>query len=130
MRAKALRMLTCLIALTMQFFCGQGRPGRGLSMGSRSIMLTSDYTEVAVDSSKVPGYWGNQVAGGQEFFIYTLDRSYKKGDVLRVEGAFGATAAAVFNDETLVYQDGQIINIIVVWKVAVSAPPKDRQPRP
>lgn len=93
------------------------------------MKLTSDYTEIAVDRSKVPGYWGSQVDDGEKFFLYTLDHSYKKGDVIRVQGAFGPAAAAVFNDETRIYQDGQPIIIFVVWKAAVSGTGEDGQPR-
>jgi hypothetical protein len=128
-RAKAFKTLACLIALTFCFAGCHGRPGKGLNTSSRSVKLTSDYTEIAVDCSKVPGYWGSQVNDGEKFFLYTLDHSYKKGDVIRVQGAFGPAAAAVFNDETRVYQVVPIVNIIVVWKAAVSGPGEDGQPR-
>jgi hypothetical protein len=129
-RVKAFKTLACLIVLTFFFSGCHGRPGKGPSSLSRSLELTSDHTEIVVDSSKVPGYWGSQVDGGQKFFLCTLDGSYQKGNVVMVEGAFGAAAAAVFNDETRVYQDGQIVNIIVVWRAAISAPGKKGRPRP
>ena len=128
-RVEALKKLACLVALTFCFSSCHGRPGKGLSTSSRSIKLTSDYTEIAVDRSKVPGYWGSQVNDGEKFFVYTLDHSYKKGDVLRVQGACGPAAAAVFNDDARIYQDGQIINMIVVWTASVSGPGEDGRPR-
>lgn len=127
--AKAFKTLAWLMALTFCFSGCHGRPGKGLNTSSRSLKLTSDYTEIAVDRSKVPGYWGSQINDGEKFFLYTRDHSYKKGDVIRVQGAFGPAAAAVFNDETRVYQVVPIVNIIVVWKTALSGPGDDGQPR-
>ena len=92
------------------------------------MRLTSDNTEIVIDSAKVPGYWAGQVGDGEKFFLYSLDRSFKKGDVLTVDGAFGTAAAAVFDDATRVYQSEQVTNIFVVWKAARRGSEKDGQP--
>ena len=126
-QVKIFKILACLIALTCCLSGCNNEPGKNLGTRSRLMKLISDYTEVVVDSSKVPGYWASQVSDKERFFLYTPDLSYKKGDVIRVEGTLGTTTAAVFDDETRVYQSVQVINLFVVWKAAISRPGADRQ---
>jgi hypothetical protein len=129
-----IKPLACLFVLTFCFArCGKEQ-GQGLSYGSKFMRLTSDYTEIAIDSAKVPGYWAGQVGDGERFFLYSLARSFKKGDVLTVDGAFGTATAAVFDDATRVYQSEQPTNIFVVWKAAArgsgkGGPPPSREVR-
>jgi hypothetical protein len=92
------------------------------------MRLTSDYSEIVLYSTKVPGYWARQVGDAEKFFLYTLDGSYKKGDVISVDGAFGTATVAVFDDETRVYQSDYTANIFVVWRAALSSPRQDGQP--
>ena len=128
-RLEILKPLACLVVLTFCIArCGKEQ-GEGLSYGSKSMRLTSDYTEIAIDAAKVPGYWAGQVGDGERFFLYALDRSFKKGDVLAVDGAFGTAAAAVFDDATRVYQSEQPTNVFVVWKAAAQRHGKD-EPTP
>lgn len=127
-RLEDLKPLAYLIVLTFCFTqCGKEQ-GQGLSYGSKSMRLTSDYTEIAIDAAKVPGYWAGQAGDGERFFLYSLDRSYKKGDVLTVDGAFGTATAAVFDDATRVYQSEQPTNVFVVWKAAARGSGKDGPP--
>jgi hypothetical protein len=92
------------------------------------MRLGSDYTEIVVNSTKVTGYWAGEIGAGERFFLYTLDRSYKKGDVISVEGAYGSAPAAVFDEGTRVYESGRMTNIFVVWKVAKSGPAHGEAP--
>ncbi len=92
------------------------------------MRLASAYTEIVVYGTRVPGYWAGKPAEGDTFFLYTEDRSYKKGDVLEFEGAFGSAPASVFDDETRVYRSGQITNIYVVWKARRAGPGAGREP--
>ncbi|MGZ7046310.1 MAG: hypothetical protein ACXVJK_08300 [Candidatus Aminicenantales bacterium] len=114
--------LLCLFATIICFSQCGNEASQGLSYGSKFMRLTSDYTEIAIDSAKVPGYWAGQVGDGERFFLYSLDRSFKKGDVITVDGAFGTAAAAVFDDATRVYQREQPTNVFVVWKAAMRGP--------
>jgi hypothetical protein len=123
-----LKGLTCIFLFTFCFSQCSKESGQGLSFGSKFMRLTSDNTEIVIDSAKVPGYWAGQVGDGEKFFLYSLDRSFKKGDVLTVDGAFGTAAAAVFDDATRVYQSEQVTNIFVVWKAARRGSEKDGQP--
>jgi hypothetical protein len=92
------------------------------------MRLSSDYTEIVVYSTRVPGYWAGQTYGGDKFFLYTLDKSYKKGDVLEFEGALGAAPAAVFDEETRIYRSDQVTNIYVVWRARLSGAGKVKEP--
>ncbi|MGA2532562.1 MAG: hypothetical protein ABSG19_05940 [Candidatus Aminicenantales bacterium] len=127
-RPGILKPLACLFVLTFCFCQCGNESSLGLSYGSKFMRLTSDYAEIVVDSAKVPGYWAGQVGDGERFFLYSLDRSYKKGDVLTVDGAFGTATAAVFDDATRVYQSEQETNIFVVWKAAMRGSENNGQP--
>ena len=96
-----------------------------MSAGASTMRLTSGYTEIVMEGSKVPGYWANRVGDGERFFLFTLDRSFTKGEVILVDGAFGTAEAAVFDDETRVYQGGARTNIFVVQRAAKAGPGKD-----
>jgi hypothetical protein len=93
---------------------------RPLSADAKLMRLTSGYSYIVVSSAKVPGYWAKQVDIGEVFFLYMTDGSYKKGDVLRVDGTFGTAPASVFDDETRVYRSGVNTSIFVVWRAARS----------
>lgn len=96
------------------------------------MLLTSAFTEIAIFSSKVPGYWATQLGDEQEFFLSTNVSSYTKGDHVRVDGPFGNAFASVYRDETGVYLSayGQGIPtaIIVVWKMAKYKAKNEVQP--
>ena len=96
------------------------------------MLLTSDHTEIAIFSAKVPGYWATQLSDEQEFFLNTHVSSYKKGDRVKVEGPFGNAFASVYRDETGVYLSayGQAVPtaIIVVWKMAENGITNEVQP--
>ena len=121
-RTEALAYMTALVILVSG--CRSGSD-RALSDDSSLMRLTSGYTEIVTSSAKVPGYWASRVGDGEKFFLYLLDRSYRKGDVIGVDGAFGTAPAAVFDDETRVYQSDFMTNIFVVWKAAKADPDKD-----
>lgn len=91
----------------------------GWSGRARTMILTSGPTEIAMSSSKVPGYWAQETDSEQEFFLYTRDRSYDKGSRVKVEGPFGSAFSSVFRDETGVYLRGSPIPVLVlvVWKI-------------
>jgi hypothetical protein len=115
---KALRTLACLFALALCFSSCNPQPEK--SPGSRLMKLTSDYTEIVVSSSRVPGYWARPISDGEKIFLYTLDHSYKTGEALRVEGALGPATAAVFDDETGVYEYLPMVNVFIIWKAALA----------
>jgi hypothetical protein len=111
--------------------CG-GEQREDFSSRARSMLLTSDHTEIVLFSAKVPGYWAKQLSEEQEFFLSTQVHSYKKGDQVKVEGPFGNAFASVYRDETGVYlsayRQGIPTAIIVVWKMAEYKVQKDAQP--
>jgi hypothetical protein len=89
------------------------------------MRLTTDYTEIVVDSSRVPGYWAKRANDGKKIFLYTRDQSYKTGDVLKVEGAMGPAPAAVFDDETGIYECLPSVHVFIVWKALLSSSGRD-----
>jgi len=107
--------------------CRSG-PTEGWSSRVRTMILTSDPTEIVMSSSKVPGYWAREASSGQEFFLHTSARSFKKGSRVTVEGPFGSAYPAVFRDEAGVYLRGYSTLVLVVWKMEKEA--ADRAPRP
>ncbi len=117
-------LLGCCVLTLCLWHCRQ-EPGKGPSSSAKQMRLGSGYTEIVVNSTKVPGYWAGEIGTGERFFIYTLDGSFKKGDVISVEGAYGSAWAAVFDETTRVYQSNQPTNIFVVWKAARSEPRND-----
>jgi len=108
----------CLMAALLCLCRCGSEEGRSLSSDAREMRLTSDYTEIAVNSSRVPGYWARQVGDSRRLFLYTLDRAHKKGEAIMVEGPYGTASAAVFDDEKRVYESGKPTIIIVVRKMA------------
>lgn len=88
------------------------------------MRLASGYTEIVMEGSKVPGYWASRVGDGEKFFLYTLDGAHRKGEVILVDGSFGSAEAAVFDDDTRVYQSNAPTNIFVVRKAAKANPEK------
>jgi hypothetical protein len=103
---------------------------RPLSADAKLMRLTSSYSYIVVSSAKVPGYWAREVGTGEAYFLYTTECSYKKGDILRVDGTFGTAPAAVFDDETRVYRSGTNTNIFVVWKAAKTDVGQKEPPSP
>jgi hypothetical protein len=112
-----------LLPALLLFPCGC-RKETDLTTDARSMRLASGYTEIVVEAAKVRGYWANQVGTGERFFLFTADDSFHKGDVLDVEGAYGRAPAAVFNEETRVYQNRLPTTIFVVWKAALAGASK------
>ena len=104
------------------------------------MILTSGPAEIALSSSRVPGYWAREAGGENEFFLYTKDRSYEKGNRVKVEGPFGGAYASVYRNESGEYLRGCPMTILVVWKMAraggeegqgtASRGGTDRAPRP
>ncbi len=92
------------------------------------MRLTSNFTEIAIASHKVPGYWAYGIGGIDVFFLFTKQGSFKKGDILRIEGPYGTAEAAVFDDETRVYQSARQTIIYVVWKAELFEPEKSSRP--
>jgi hypothetical protein len=120
----ALFVSTLILSLS---HCRQ-EPGQSPSSSARQMRLGSNYSEIVVNSTKVPGYWAREFGEGERFFLYTLDRSFKRGDVINVEGAYGTARAAVFDDDTRVYQGDHTTNIFVVWKAVKTGPANDERP--
>ena len=105
---------------------------RGGSTGTpggeaRIMRLTSDVTEIAIASNKVPGYWARQ-EGGDAFFLFTKQTPFRKGETLKVVGAYGSAEAAVFEEETRVYQSARPTLIFVVWKATPLGPERTARP--
>jgi hypothetical protein len=118
------------VTLLLLFSACRGGSEGPVSADAKLMRLTNDYSYIVVSSAKVPGYWAREVGVGEVFFLYMTDSSYKKGDLLRVDGAFGSATAAVFDDETRVYRSGVInTNIFVVWK-SVRSETSKRDPAP
>lgn len=115
-----------LVILALALIGCRSGPSEGWSSRARTMVLTSGPTEIAMSSSKVPGYWAREAGGEQEFFLYTSARSYLKGDRVVVEGPFGGAYGAVFRDETGVYQRGYPMAVLVVWKMERSDDPAPR----
>ncbi len=99
--------------------------GSGVSGGESKVMrLTSNFTEIAIASHKVPGYWARETGFSDGFFLFTKQGFFKKGDLLRIEGPYGTAEAAVSDDETRVYQSARQTIIYVVWKAELYEPEK------
>jgi hypothetical protein len=125
--AKVFKVLACFALMTFTFCQCSSRTGEDFSDDARFMELTSNHTEIVLLSVRVPGYWAKQVTDKEKFFLYTLIGTYKKGDILKVEGTYGNANAAVFNDETRVYESGHRTNIFVVWKAVRSDHEEDRR---
>jgi hypothetical protein len=59
---------------------------------------------------------------GQEFFLFTSDRSFKRGDRVVVEGPFGPATAAAFREDKGEYMRWYSVFILVVWKIRKEDP--------
>lgn len=117
-----LRSLLAILLAISWVGCRSG-PVEGWSSRARTMILTSGPTEIAISSSKVPGYWARETASEQEFFLYTKIRSFEKGTGVTVEGPFGGANADVFREETGIYQRGGYVplEVLVVWKMERTA---------
>lgn len=122
---RALLALAPAILLLAAAGC-RGRSVEGWSTRARDMILTSGPTEVVISSSKVPGYWARQPDSDQEVFLYTRDRSFKRGNLVTVAGPFGGSFMAAFREETGVYTKDLSAPLLVVWKISRTANVKDR----
>ncbi len=115
------------VAALVMVGCRSG-PDDGWSGRARTMLLTSGTTEIALSSSKVQGYWARQPGGDDAFFLCTRDRSFAKGERIKVEGPFGPASPAVFREETGEYWKGypRPVMVLVVWKIGRT----DDAPRP
>jgi hypothetical protein len=109
-----------LVPVLVWIGCRSG-PSEGWSGRARTMVLTSGPAEIVMSSSKVPGYWAREAGTGEEFFLYTSDRSLDKGARITVEGPFGSGYPAVFRDETGAYKEGAPTHVLVVWKMSKEA---------
>lgn len=122
-RRFALRFIEVTGASILVMVLGACRSGpiEGWSSRARTMILTSGPTEIGMSSSRIPGYWAEQpvdnAEAGQSFFLSTKDRSFRKGDRVRVEGPYGQAAPAVFLDDTGAYYDDYPTYVLVVWKI-------------
>lgn len=119
---------TGLVLLGFTLLGCRSGPIEGWSSRARTMVLTSGPTEIAMSSSRVPGYWAREVQNEQEFFLYTAARSFEMGSRVKVEGPFGPADPAVFRDETGVYAKWNPVFVLVVWKMGKEA--INRAPRP
>ena len=119
---RALRAPGLVILAFALIGCRSG-PNEGWSSRARTMILTSGPTEIAMSSSKVPGYWAREAGSEQEFFLYTSARLYQKGNRVVVEGPFGSTYGAVFREEAGIYKREYPMHVLVVWKMERSDDP-------
>jgi hypothetical protein len=122
---RTLRVLRPLLVAVLAFALSGCRSGNteGWSSRARRMVLTSGPSEIVMSSSKVPGYWARQADTGDEFFLYTRDRSYGQGSRVKVEGPFGASSPAAFHGETGVYARWYHVHVLVVWKIGTDPLP-------
>ncbi len=113
-----------LAVLIIGIYACRGGRGEISGEGSKVMRLTSNFTEIAIASHKVPGYWAHETGFSDEFFLFTKLGSFKKGDLIRIEGPYGTAEAAVFDDETRVYQSARQTIVYVVWKAELFEPEK------
>jgi len=117
-----------VIILALSLIGCRSGPIEGRSSRARTMILTSGPTEIVMSSSKVPGYWAQELDSEQEFFLYTRVRSFEKGSRVKVVGPFGNAFPAVFRDEAGVYLQGYPTQVLVVWKMARSDDQNDKRP--
>jgi hypothetical protein len=122
---KALRALRSPLVVILAIALSGCRSGHsdGWSSRARRMVLTSGPTEIAMSSSKVPGYWARQADTGDEFFLYTRDRSYGRGSRVTVEGPFGVSSPAAFREETGAYTKWYSVHVLVVWRIGTDTLP-------
>jgi len=91
-------------------------PGAGRQ--TKVVELAGPQTEIIVYSAKVPGYWTKSAGGQGRFFLFLFSRedSFKKGDLLTVEGELGKATAAIFDDESRAYFRMAEVIIFAAWK--------------
>jgi hypothetical protein len=123
MRARPVfRAAIPVIAVLVSIGCRSGDT-EGWSSRARSMVLTSGPSAIVMSSSKVPGYWARQADTGDEFFLFTRDRSHDQGSRVKVEGPFGASSPAAFREETGEYAKWYPVHILVVWKIGTDSVP-------
>lgn len=113
--------LVAILALSLSG-C-RGGYTEGWSSRAGRMVLTSGPSEIVMSSCKVPGYWARLADTGDEFFLFTRDRSYEQGSRVTVEGPFGAASAAAFREETGEYARWYPILVLVVWKIGTDTVP-------
>lgn len=102
--------------------CRSGH-SEGWSSRARRMVLTSGPAEISMSSCKVPGYWARLADTGDEFFLFTRDRSHEQGSRVTVEGPFGAASPAAFREETGKYARWYPVHVLVVWKIGTDTVP-------
>jgi len=129
MRARRLLVAAVpVLAVLAAIGCRSG-PREGWSSRARTMILTSGPSEIALSSSRVPGYWARPVDAEDRFFLSTRDRSYEKGSRVMVEGPFTPAHPSVFREDTGVYMRtmwDRPVFVLVVWKIGRA----ENAPRP
>jgi hypothetical protein len=100
MKSKASTLLACLVLVMAFTGCDDEKP--------RFMRITSDYTETSLRGSdeKFPGYWAQEVGSEEEYFLWVLIPSYKKGETIKAFGEFILRGLARYNEETGAYSTG------------------------
>jgi len=118
-----------VVAMLISMACRSGTAD-GWSSRARTMVLISGPTEIAMSSSRVPGYWARPVDAEDRFFLCTRDSSYETGSRIKVEGPFGPASPSIFRDETGEYwkvaPPWRPVFVLVVWKIGRS----ENAPRP
>jgi len=121
----ALRALRPPLVMILAFSlsgCRSDQTG-GWSSHARRMVLTSGPSEIVLSSCKVPGYWARLADAGDEFFLFTQNRSYEQGSRVAVEGPFGVASPAAFREETGEYTRWYPVHVLVVWKIGTDTVP-------
>jgi len=126
---RALGPLTVALLAGFLAACRSG-PVDAWGSRARTMLLTSGPAEISLSSSRVPGYWAQQVEDGQEFFLYTRARSFEKGSRVRVVGPFGFVTASVYLEDKGLYMRYYRLHVLVVWRMAGDDGPSDRGSAP
>lgn len=115
---RLIRAVVAVLVVLVSIGCRSG-PREGWSARARTMILTSGPAEIAISSSRVPGYWARPVDAEDRFFLWTRDRSFGKGSRVTVEGPFTPSFPSVFRDETGEYSrtSPHRVFVLVVWKI-------------
>jgi hypothetical protein len=126
-RRASLSLILVIPVLVALMDCRSG-PSEGLSSRAWTMILTSGPAEIAMSSSRVPGYWARPADGGDRFYLSTRDRSFEKGSRVTVEGPFGPASVSEFHEETGEYlrMSQRPVFVLVVWKIGRA----ENAPRP
>lgn len=120
---RLIRAAVPVVVVLISIACRTGR-SEGWSSKSRTMVLTSGPTEIAMSSSRIPGYWARPVDAEDRFFLCTRDGSYVTGSRIKVEGPFGPASPSIFRDDTGEYwkvaPPWRPVFVLVVWKIGRS----------